>query len=135
MRKRGKTRKWQTNRDAMNQALRGVKPLDEQTIGELIEGYSMAYARVKIGGSSIDDLYMLSLGVNVAMVLTERVKAMERPQARLDGEGLRNVAAALELHDAQITLPPQKEFKEVFAEILRRVESGNVIRVERLANA
>lgn len=133
--------------DAEYEATSDRRPLAPANLTNLGLSYWQAYAALASGRSSGDHWGIVSSSLNTALILAEKgigaeyapyinkaldcswrvfMRAKRTGLWRFDGEGMSAVREALEIHDEQIKLATKEDFRNAFAEVKRRAESGDI---------
>lgn len=130
-------------------ATRSTMDLQDDNKTDLGAGYWLAFTNLKAGSASEESWSTVVCAVNVGMVLCERVfdkqyeaefvqaldglfRAKQRGDVsgafRLDGDALRAVELALQVHDQQLEQTQRREMIAALREVHRRVDAGSVYR-------
>lgn len=121
--------------------------LKPDQVTDLGVAYWLAFENLRTGAADEESWSCLACSLNVGMVLTEKgigaeyepdlVRALDglfRAQIRskksgnwrLDGEALRDIELALQIHDQQIAIAKRWEVTEAMQTIYKRLADGNV---------
>jgi hypothetical protein len=121
--------------------------LKEDQLADLGVAYWLSFDNLRAGDANEESWSCVSCALNVALILTEKgigaeyegdiVKALDglfRAQMRskrsgnwrLDGEALRDVERALQIHDQQMAIAKRWEVTEAMNTIYKRLADGNV---------
>lgn len=122
-------------------------PLREDQTADLGVAYWLAFENLRVGSASEESWSIVSCALNVALVLAERgigpeheadlvlaldgaFRAKMRSETsstfRLDGDALRDIEHALQVHDAQMQIATRAEVSQAMEAIYKRMEAGNV---------
>lgn len=137
------TRALKARKDAEYRA--GISPLTDEALTDLGLAYHMAFELMRKHGGE-DHFHTLAAAINIAGRFCEmgvcaenatdieaaigalnriRLRAQQSGKWALDGEGLRQVALALDIHDAQMQSVSYNELRAAIDEVFRLNEAQN----------
>jgi hypothetical protein len=150
-RKVGRRPKWTRDANPILRMMNARQELTQQQQIELGLAYRIAFNKIISGKGEVGDLHTLAASLNIALILAERGVASDSveliksaQQALVDtfaraekygrfgftGPGFTAVRDALLIHDAQLGHTDKGLMRTAIGEVMRRVDSGDVIRLE-----
>lgn len=129
-----------------------ASPLDAEQVDELGAGYYLAFALVKSGKGTKDNIGTLAGAINISIVLAESgvgleylpllldardaivrtgIRANTKCKIGFNGLDIHKVSDALNIHDMQVLVTSKTQMIEAVNEVRKRINEGNFD--ERLA--
>ena len=124
-----------------------ARPLDLSQTNDIGLAYHLSFSAVQGGYGTEEAWSQLACSMNIAMLLAEQgigserlgdirraQDALMRAKARgertgtwgLDGDGIRDLRAAITAHDAQISTATKAQIRAAISEMHRRMNAGDV---------